>query len=151
VKPSPLDETDVELIRAAERVAAERHHDSWNAVGAALRVRGSAEAITAIHLDAQIGRIAVCAEAIALGKAVSDGVSLQELDTIVAVAPAEIGAPGPRFEVRDPCGMCRELLSDYAPQILAIVDLDGGLCKVPVLSLIPGKERRAQPTREPTP
>jgi cytidine deaminase len=38
---------------------------------------------SAVHLEATIGRVAVCAEAIALGMAVADGATL--IDTIVAV------------------------------------------------------------------
>jgi cytidine deaminase len=66
---------------------------------------------SAVHLEATVGRIAVCAEAIAIGMAATAGDT--EIEMIVAVN--RVG------QVVSPCGMCRELIADYAPDAMVIV------------------------------
>ena len=139
MKTSPLADRDRELVRAAEDIARERHRPGWNRVGAAIRLR-SGEIVRAIHLEADVGRIAVCAEAIALGRLISDGVSPDQVETIVAVAPSDDSLSV--FRVLDPCGMCRELITDYSPEAHVIVRLGGTLRKVAALDLIPLKKQR---------
>jgi cytidine deaminase len=80
-----------------------------------------------VHLEASVGRVAVCAEAIAIGAAASAGETA--IDEIVAVT--ESG------DVVPPCGICRELLRDYAPQARVILQVDGELQGVPVSELLP--------------
>ena len=55
--------------------------------------------------------MAVCAEAIAIGMAAAQGDT--EIETIVAVDR--------NGRVVPPCGMCRELISDYAPSCKVII------------------------------
>lgn len=87
----------------------------------------------AIHLDADVGRIAVCAEAIASGMEVSVGD--RAIEAVVAVTP-----DGEGWTVLPPCGMCREMLSDYAPDAYVIVpDSDDRLSIRRVLQLLPDK------------
>lgn len=50
-------------------------------------------------------------EAIALGKAISEGEN--EFDTIVAVRHPDLNQDNQEIEVVSRCGICRELISDY--------------------------------------
>ena len=70
-KPKALNKVDKELIEAATVAIKQRYRDDWQEVGAALRTR-SGKVFTGINLDAYLGRMAVCAEAIALGRAFVD-------------------------------------------------------------------------------
>src|ERR671931_1512968 len=90
-----LSERDQELIVAATDAIRRRYRNDWQEVGAALRTRDG-RIYTGVNLDAYLGRMAVCAEAVALGRAVTD-VGETGIETIVAVRP-----PGPEeadFEI----------------------------------------------------
>jgi cytidine deaminase len=93
-----------------------------------------------VHVEANVGRIALCAEAVALGAALSAGA--RGVETIVAVAhPAAHQARGEAWVVA-PCGMCSELLSDFGPDAWVILpSADGSLVKVGVLDLLPASTR----------
>ncbi len=64
-----LGKADKALIAAASSAIRRRYRDDWQEVGAALRTR-SGKIFTGVNLDAYLGRMAVCAEAVALGRAV---------------------------------------------------------------------------------
>lgn len=128
---------DMALIEAARAAIAARYRPDWHVVGAALRLRGG-EIVTGVHLEANVGRIAVCAEAVALGRAVTETGS-SDIETIVAVYHNQDGS----VVIVAPCGMCREMISDYAPDAEVIMpDMEGRAVKTTVLSLLPGKYRR---------
>lgn len=128
---------DKQLVAAATEVIRARFRPSWHVVGAALRLR-SGEVFTGVHLEANVGRIAVCAEAVALGRAVTESGS-SDVDAIVAVYHANDGS----VSVVAPCGMCREMISDYAPAAWVIVPDEGGATvKRCILDLLPGKYQR---------
>jgi cytidine deaminase len=86
--------------------------------GLARRRRGAAaslgEVVTGVHLDAHVGRIAVCAETVALGRAGTEFGS-SDVEAIVAVYHGSGGV-----DVVSPGGMCREMISDYAPGAFVI-------------------------------
>lgn len=125
---------DDELIKAAMAAIASRYKPDWHVVGAALRLR-SGELVTGIHLDASVGRIAVCAEAIALGRAATEHGST-EVESIVAVRHSRTGT----ISVVAPCGMCRELISDYAPHARVLVpDEQQEFVVRPISELLPVK------------
>ena len=70
--PLPLDAADHELIAAANDVLARHYRPFWHTVAAA--VRGLDGRIwTGIHLGTTVGRMSVCAEPIALGRALLEG------------------------------------------------------------------------------
>ncbi len=77
-----LSDADRKLIEAASEAIRLRYRQDWQEVGAALRLR-SGKVFTGVSLDAYLGRMAVCAEAVALGQAVTQGEA--GIDTIVAV------------------------------------------------------------------
>jgi cytidine deaminase len=126
-----LSDGDRELIAAARQIIRERYKPDWHRVGAALRTR-SGKVYAAVHLEAYVGRIAVCAEAIAIGMAVSAGE--RGIERIVAVRHTG--------NVVSPCGMCRELISDYAPEALVIVPAPHGETLMPIGKLLPNKYHR---------
>ena len=121
-------DADRQLIQAARDVIAARFRQDYHHVGAALRTR-SGRVFAAVHLEANVGRVAVCAEAVALGMAAAAGDT--QVDTIVAVDR--------RGHIVAPCGMCRELLSDYAPDSRVIL---GEERAVQITALLPEKYQR---------
>ena len=82
-----------ELIAAATAAIKQRYRDDWQEVGAALRTR-SGRIFTGVNLDAYLGRMAVCAEAVALGRAFVD-LGDAGIDTIVAVRHPVAGGKEP--------------------------------------------------------
>lgn len=122
---------DEELINVARELIAARFKKRCHHIAAALRTT-SGGLFTGVHLEANVGRIAVCAEAIAIGAAATAGDT--SIDTIVAVN--ELG------EIVSPCGMCRELISDYSPEACVVILRSGGPVNVPVMELLPDKYNR---------
>jgi cytidine deaminase len=116
------------VIAAARAIIAQRHKPDVHEVGAAVLTRGG-RLFAAVHLEAYVGRIAVCAEAIAIGMAATAG----DTDLLAVVAVNRNG------QIVAPCGMCRELISDYSPECQVILAEDR---VVPVLELLPDKYRR---------
>src|SRR3989440_12497840 len=108
---SMLSERDRELIAAAREAIKGRYRNDWQEVGAALRTRAG-RLYTGVNLDAYLGRMAVCAEAVALGRAVTD-VGETGIETIVAVRHPDPAEPDQAIAVVSPCGSCRELIWDY--------------------------------------
>ncbi len=103
----------------------------WHTVGAAIRSRDG-RIWTGLHLGAVVGRLQICAEPIALGRAILEG------DGTVATAVA-VRHPKPDEAEREiaivaPCGACRELLFDFAPDARVIVP---GPRVVPIRALLP--------------
>jgi cytidine deaminase len=132
---------DHALIAAAQHAIRARYRPDWHVVGAALRTRGG-RVYTGVHLEANVGRIAVCAEAVALGRAATEAGDT-DIDTIVAVYHPAPGTPDQAVRVVAPCGMCRELIADYAPAAWVLVPGDGADPVVRgVAELIPGKYTR---------
>ena len=119
---------DDALIEAACEIIGLRHKEDWHHVGCAMRTR-SGQVFQAVHIEAFVGRIAVCAEAIAIGMGAAAGDT--DIGTIVAVNRSG--------DVVAPCGMCRELISDYAPQAKVIVPGLASRNAVPVMELLPNK------------
>ncbi len=134
-----LTDKDRELIAAATQAIRTRYRDDWQEVGAAMRTRDG-RIVTGVNIDAYIGRIAVCAEAIAIGRSITEAGD-HGIDTIVAVRHPKPGEPGD-IAVVSPCGICRELIYDYDAKARVIVP--GG--KAPMLTtigeLLPNKYRR---------
>lgn len=81
-KTYPLIESDRDLIEAAGAKIRDLYEENRHHVGAALKTN-SGKIVAAVHIEAYIGRVTVCAEAIAIGKAILDGE--KGFDTIVAV------------------------------------------------------------------
>jgi cytidine deaminase len=135
-----LNKTDRELIAAATDAIKQRYRYDWQEVGAALRTRAG-KIFTGVNLDAYLGRMAVCAEAVALGRAFVD-LGDAGIDTIVAVRHPDPDEKDQRIAVVSPCGACRELIFDYDPKARVIVPSGASAAVVPIAELLPNKYRR---------
>jgi cytidine deaminase len=133
----PLSGADRELVGAALELLRERAEPGRHEVAAALRTK-SGEVHLGLHVESSIGRASICAEGVAIGAAAMAGDT--EIDTIVAVLDT-----GDGWRVVTPCGLCRELISDYAPEATVIdynASGDEPVRPVPVMELLPGKTTR---------
>ena len=116
------------LIEAAKKIVAKRFQPDRHHVGAALRTK-SGHVFSAVNLEARVGRVALCAEAVALGMAASAGDT--DIETIVMVN---------RYgKVISPCGICRELIFEYAPHADVIVPGRRGAQAVKIATLLPNR------------
>jgi cytidine deaminase len=122
-----LEKQDLELVTVARQVIADNYDclKFNHTVGAAVRCR-SGKIYSGVNVYSNHG---ACAEQIAIGCAITAGE--REFECIVAVR----GAHGE--EVLPPCGNCRQMLSDYAPQCVVIIQKENTLIKVPAKELLP--------------
>lgn len=122
-----LNVNDYELVKAAEE-AIKANYDEVNfnhTVGAAVRCK-SGKIYVGVNVYSLHG---ACAEQIALGNAITQGE--REFLSIVAVRGKE------GEEVLPPCGNCRQILSDYAPECEVILSKTNGGSKVMAKELLP--------------
>ena len=136
MKVLPITVEDGQLIKAAKDTIRKFYKYGKHHVGAALRTK-SGKIFTAVHLEANVGRVAVCAEAIVIGKAISEGED--EFDTIVAVGHPEPDEQDREIRVVSPCGLCRELISDYGADVKVIFSDNDKVKKCAILDLLPYK------------
>lgn len=132
----PLSSADLALVAAASDAIRRMYVPDWQHVGAALRA-ASGRVYSGVNLDAYVGRCAVCAEAVVLGKAYSEGE--RAFDAIVAVRWVGRGEP----EVVSPCGICRELLADYGDPFVLHPGPRGALVRTRASRLLPARYGRA--------
>lgn len=134
----PLSPADEALVRAALELLDERAVTGRHEVACALRTRSGA-VHRGLHVESSIGRASICAEGVAIGAAAIAGDT--EIEVIAAVLRTEDGG----WRVVTPCGVCRELISDYGPGA-QVIDYDAArevpVRRVPVRSLLPGKTTR---------
>jgi cytidine deaminase len=135
-----LNERDQELVAAAMQAITRRYKYDWQEVGAALRTRDG-RIYTGVNLDAYLGRMAVCAEAVALGRAVTE-VGETGIETIVAVRHPEPQEADRAIAVVSPCGSCRELIWDYDRNARVIVPTANGPAVATIDDLLPNKYSR---------
>lgn len=132
----PLRQEDHDLIERARDIIRQRYIENRHHIGCAVRAK-SGRIFTSVHLDTYVGRASVCAEAIAVGEAMAAGE--RELATIVSVRhprPREVNRD---IQVVSPCGICRELLADFAPATEVILPVDDGPVRVAIGELLPAK------------
>jgi cytidine deaminase len=110
-KKDPGGENESELLsagRAARRYAIAPY--STFAVGAALRTAGG-RIFTGANIENASYGLTVCAERVALWKALSEGE--RAFTTLVVASPHDTMTP--------PCGACRQLLWEFCGDILVIL------------------------------
>ena len=123
----PLTPDDHALIAQA-RDAIRRNYDGVHenhTVGAAVRC-ADGSIFCGVNVYAIHG---ACAEQVALGAAITAG--QRDFTAIVAVR----GAHGE--EILPPCGNCRQILRDYAPECRVILRTGSGLEAIPARELLP--------------
>lgn len=109
-----LSELDLDLISQAQ-AAISKNYDGVNfnhTVGAAVRCKSGA-----VYVGVNVYSIhGACGEQIAIGNAITNG----ERDFVAIVAVrGEFGE-----EILPPCGNCRQMLGDYAPECEVIIAND---------------------------
>lgn len=134
-----LTSEDHELIDAASRVLEKHYRTFWHTVGAAIRSRDG-RIWTGVHIGATVGRLAICAEAIALGRTIIEGDGT--IETVVAVRHPKPEEEDRELAVVSPCGACREMIIDHAPQATVIIRDQGILMKLPIGVMLPLPYRR---------
>jgi cytidine deaminase len=136
---TPITADDQALIETAKTLIERRYLEGRHHIASAVR-GASGRIYTGLHLDTYVGRASVCAEAVALGQAMVGGET--GVEAIVSVRH-----PRPREQHQDckvvsPCGICREMLTDFAAGGVVILLRDGVHVRVPVEDLLPAKYRR---------
>ncbi len=120
----PIDSEDRRLIDAATEVLRKRHHPPRHTV-AAIVLTDSGRVYAGVNIEA--AGYGPCAEPIAIGRAITDGDA--GIKTIVAVS---------KDGVISPCGNCRQLILDYAPDAMVIFKDGGDIVKTRARDLLPG-------------
>ncbi|MDG4764645.1 hypothetical protein O7632_11100 [Solwaraspora sp. WMMD406] len=141
--PPPADMTpaDIELLDVAQRLLLRVWVAGRHEVATALRTPDGA-IHTGVHLEGSCRRSSICAEGVALGAARA-ALTAGEPLTVDSVVSVQI-KPAGRFRIIAPCGVCRELISDYSPQTRVwITGVDGGVTAMDAIDLLPEKTRRA--------
>ena len=127
---------DRALVDAARALIRERYVENRHHIAAALRTR-SGKIYCGLHLDTYVGRASVCAEAVAVGTAMAAGD--RDIVAIVSVRHPRPRDANQTIQVVSPCGICREMLTDFAPDCRISVPRDGGLAAVAPAELLPNK------------
>ncbi len=127
MKHLPLTPEDMELIRAAGEALGRAYLPDRHTVAAAVHA-GSGRIYTGVNIEGIHGP---CAEPVALGAAFSQG----ERDILAVVA---VHRAGNGLSVLSPCGNCRQLILDYAPQAHVLLVEGGRVVKAPAYELLPG-------------
>jgi cytidine deaminase len=122
-----LNNEDQKVMAAAIEVIRQNYDGIHHSVGAAV-LGSSGKIFSGVNVESC--GYGPCAEPIALGAALSSGE--RDFLTIVAI---DGGHPG--YPPMPPCGNCRQLLLDYAPDAMVILNYKNKLVKVKVTDLLP--------------
>jgi cytidine deaminase len=121
-------------IAAARAFIAKRARPDWHTV-ACVVVTASGGRYLALNVDTTLPRAGICAEAVAIGMAVA-----AEADPHVVFC----GAVNHHGRVIPPCGVCRELLLDYAAEALIAVPNATDFTLQQLKTLIPAAYKAGQ-------
>lgn len=119
---------DLELIESAKQ-ARERAYAPFSnfRVGAAVRTKGG-KIYTGCNVESASYGLTVCAERVAIWKAVSEGE--KEFERIAVVADTE--------ELTPPCGVCRQILWEFCGDVpVTFANLKGDVETVQMKDLLP--------------
>lgn len=134
---SPEDEALIErIMETNERTFDSEFFDGAHIVAAGIRMTDSS-VYEGVSLPTSIGRASMCGEPVAVGSAIADGYSHNEVETSVAVAYPMPSHDEDEPRVIPPCGSCRELLADYNESMRVVVPVDGENRVVSAINLLP--------------
>ena len=116
-----------ELLKAASEVRkySQAKYSEFTVGAAILTTDG--EIITGCNVESSSFGLTICAERVALTKALSDG----------KTHFSHIAIVGPTNDYCPPCGACRQLLYDYAPEIDIILSKENQAKITPLKELLP--------------
>jgi cytidine deaminase len=123
-----VDAAEIDGLVALAGAARERAYVRYSgfAVGAALRTR-SGKVYTGCNVENASYGLTVCAERVAVWKAVSEG----ELDFDVLAVVSSVGG--------SPCGACRQVMAEFSLDMVVVVaDLESVRSASPLAELLPG-------------
>jgi cytidine deaminase len=118
---------DWKLIEAARQVLRKNYRKGRHSVGAAI-LCGSGKIYAGVNVESC--GYGPCAEPVAVGMAISNGERV--FRKIVAVSASD-----QRFAVIAPCGNCRQLLVDYAPEIEVLLPRRKKVVKARAKDILP--------------
>lgn len=129
----PLTSQQKELLQNAEAAAKQAYVPaSGFSVGAALRTAGGT--YTGCNVENASLSLSMCAERVAVFKAVAAGE--REFRELAVVNPGGEDAV--------PCGACRQVLGEFAPELMVTYRHDGKFVNRPLNELLPDPFRRKQ-------
>jgi len=137
--PPSMAREELELLQIAQALLGRVWVQGRHEVATALRTADGA-VYTGVHMEGSCRRSSICAEGVALGAAragIVPGSALQ----IKAVVSVQI-KPAGQYRIIAPCGVCRELISDYCPEARVWITGENGIEAVAALDLLPHKTRR---------
>src|ERR1700736_4953216 len=141
VTPAPeMSAADIRLLEIAQELLARVWVHGRHEVATALRA-ADGKIYTGVHVEGSCRRSSICAEGVALGTAragLAPGAPLH-IDAVVSVQIKPAG----QFRIIAPCGVCRELISDYSPDARIWITDESGGHSVAAQDLLPFKTRRA--------
>jgi cytidine deaminase len=130
---------DAQLLDIAQALLGRVWVHGRHEVATALRT-ADGDIYTGVHMEGSCRRSSICAEGVALGTAragIAPGAPLE----IAAVVSVQIKPMG-QYRIIAPCGVCRELISDYSPDARVWITGDDGILAMAALALLPHKSRR---------
>ncbi|MDQ3008928.1 MAG: cytidine deaminase [bacterium] len=129
-----LTSLDQQLIEAA--IAHIKQHFSEKKHRLATSIlTGNGEILTAVNVEGSFGCNDVCAEQVALGVALSQGKN--DIACLVTAKHPRPEEANQDVRVVSPCGKCRELIIDYAPNAWVILRSGDDVLKVKATDLLP--------------
>ena len=140
METAPLSAEDealiMRIVETNERTFDPEFFDGAHIVAAGVRTTDGS-VYEGVSLPASVGRASICGEPVAVGSAIADGYSHEDVDTSVAVAYPMPSHDTDEARVVPPCGSCRELLADYNEQMRVIVPVDGENRIASAINLLP--------------
>jgi cytidine deaminase len=137
--PPEMSAIDIRLLEIAQELLARVWVFNRHEVATALRTVDG-KIYTGVHVEGSCRRSSICAEGVAMGTAragLDSGAPLH----IEAVVSVQI-KPAGQFRIIAPCGVCRELISDYSPDTRVWITSELGVHAVAAQDLLPYKSRR---------
>ena len=138
--PPSMSAADAHLLTLAQELLGRVWVHGRHEVATALRA-ADGRIYTGVHLEGSCRRSSICAEGVAMGAArtlMEPGSPLK----IEAVVSVQI-KPAGQYRIIAPCGVCRELISDYSPDATVWITSEERVVAVKAIDLLPSKSRRA--------
>ena len=137
--PPDMAPADRELLSIAQDLLGRVWTDNRHQVATALRTLDG-RIYTGVHVEGSCRRSSICAEGVAMGTA-RGGLPPDAPLHLEAIVSVQI-KPAGQFRIIAPCGVCRELISDYSPDARVWLTGDTGIISIAALDLLPHKTRR---------